>query len=114
MLVFEAALGPLENALDSLGRFQCRAGAEAGPQYVELGIGLGAQHVPDWSMLSSGELSEPFDVLGPWCRAACWLLHDRALTMSTTGSSGCAAPSMDLAACVSAREKVRDTTPQPR
>jgi hypothetical protein len=37
------------------------------------------------------ELSELFDVLGPWRRAACWLLRDRALTMSTTGSSRCAA-----------------------
>lgn len=33
-----------------------------------------------WSMLSSGELSELFDVLGPWRRAAYWLLRDRALT----------------------------------
>ena len=54
MLVFEVALGPLENALDSLGDVKCRPGAEAGPQCGELGIGLGAQPVPDWSMLSSG------------------------------------------------------------
>ena len=48
-------------------------------------------------MLRSEELSKLFDVLGPWRRAACWLLRDRPLTMSTTGSSRCAAPSMDLA-----------------
>jgi hypothetical protein len=95
MLVFEVALGPLENALDSLGDVKCRPGAEAGPQCGELGIGLGAQPVPDWSMLSSGELSELFDVLGPWRRAAYWLLRDRALTLTTTGSSRCAAPSTD-------------------
>jgi len=30
-------------------------------------------------MLKSEELSELFDVLGPWRRAACWLLRDRPL-----------------------------------
>jgi hypothetical protein len=57
--------------LDSLGRFQMSTRREVGPQCGELGIGLGTKHVPDWSMLRSGELSELFDVLGPWCRAAC-------------------------------------------
>ena len=112
MLVFEVALGPLENALDSLGDVKCRPGAEAGPQCGELGIGLGAQPVPDRSMLRSGELSELFDVLGPWRRAAYWLLRDRALTLTTTGSSRCAAPSTDWRG-VCLRVKSSQYDPQP-
>jgi hypothetical protein len=42
-----------------------------------------------------GELSELFDVLCPWRRAASWLLRERALTLTTTGSSRCAARSTD-------------------
>lgn len=65
-----------------------------------------------WSMLSSGELSELFDVLGPWRRAAYWLLRDRALTLTTTGSSRCAAPSTDWRG-VCLRVKSSQYDPQP-
>jgi len=97
ILVFEVALGPLENALNSLGRFQMSTTRQGRTAVRRVGYRARLPTVPGWSMLKSEELSELFDVLGPWRRAACWLLRDRPLTMSTTGSSRCAAPSMDLA-----------------
>ena len=79
ILVFEVALGPLENALNSLGRFQMSTTRQGRTAVRRVGYRARLPTVPGWSMLKSEELSELFDVLGPWRRAACWLLRDRPL-----------------------------------